>query len=295
MVIGPAEIRKRARRLRERLESCAICPHACKANRLAGEKGKCGIGSEIAVSSFGPHFGEEAPLTGSGGSGTIFFTFCNLDCLFCQNFEISHLGEGETVPAERVARMMLSLQSQGCHNVNLVSPTHQIAGIVEALALAAEGGLKLPIVYNSGGFDSVPVLKELDGIMDIYMPDAKYADEGPAGELSGAETYPAANRAALREMHRQVGDLFMDDRGIALRGLLVRHLVLPNGLAGTRKVTDFIAKEISADTYFNVMDQYRPCFKAAGRKDVGRRPRPEEMETAFEEARAAGLHRFDEP
>jgi putative pyruvate formate lyase activating enzyme len=201
------------------------------------------------VSSYGPHFGEEAPLVGRGGSGTIFFTHWNLHCIFCQNYTISQLGEGSPVSNEQLAQMMLSLQEKGCHNINLVSPTHVVPFILEALEVAIEKGLRLPIVYNSGGYDSVETLRLLDGVVDIYMPDMKYADTEIGKELSGVKDYPEVNRAAVKEMHRQVGDLQRDASGMAGRGLLVRHLVLPGGLAGTEKIVRFLARDISTDTY----------------------------------------------
>ena len=214
------------------------------------------------VSSYGPHFGEEAPLVGRHGSGTIFFTYCNLQCVFCQNYAISQLGEGIAVSKEELARMMLSLQAKGCHNINLVSPTHVVPYILDALEIAVSAGLSLPLVYNTGGYDSVETLELLDGIVDIYMPDMKYSDERIAEQLSGVKDYPKLNRAAVKEMHRQVGDLQMDEQGVAGRGLLVRHLVLPNQLAGTREVVRFLAQEVSPNTYLNIMAQYHPCHKA---------------------------------
>jgi putative pyruvate formate lyase activating enzyme len=215
------------------------------------------------VSSYGPHFGEEAPLVGRHGSGTIFFTYCNLHCAFCQNYTISQLGEGSPVSPEALAGMMLSLQVKGCHNINLVSPTHVVPYILEALALAAAKGLRLPLVYNTGGYDSLETLKLLDGVIDIYMPDMKYSDGQTAQELSDIRDYPEVNQAAVKEMHRQVGDLLTDESGVATRGLLVRHLVLPDGLAGTEGVVKFLAEEISPNTYLNVMAQYHPCYHAA--------------------------------
>ena len=209
------------------------------------------------VSSYGPHFGEEAPLVGSHGSGTIFFTYCNLRCIFCQNYTISQLGEGDAIDREELARIMLSLQAMGCHNINLVSPTHVVPYILDALELAAGIGLYLPLVYNSGGYDSVETLELLDGIVDIYMPDMKYSDEETAEQLSGIKDYPRLNRAAVKEMHRQVGDLKLDEQGVAQCGLLVRHLVLPHNLAGTREVVRFLAQEVSSNTYLNIMAQYR--------------------------------------
>ena len=253
------KLAERVEAARALLETCRVCPRCCGTNRLDGDVGKCRTANEAMVSSYGPHFGEESPLVGKYGSGTIFFTNCNLRCLFCQNYSISQLGEGERVSKEELALMMLSLQARGCHNINLVSPTHVVPQILEALDIAVESGLHVPLVYNTGGYDSVETLSILDGIVDIYMPDMKYGDENIARELSGIENYPQVNKAAIREMHRQVGDLQTSQEGVAQRGLLVRHLVLPKGLAGTKDVVDFIAKEISANTYVNIMAQYHPC------------------------------------
>jgi len=246
------------------------------------------------VSSYGPHFGEESPLVGKYGSGTIFFTNCNLRCLFCQNYSISQLGEGERVSKEELALMMLSLQARGCHNINLVSPTHVVPQILEALDIAVESGLHVPLVYNTGGYDSVETLSILDGIVDIYMPDMKYGDENIARELSGIENYPQVNKAAIREMHRQVGDLQTSQEGVAQRGLLVRHLVLPKGLAGTKDVVDFIAKEISPNTYVNIMAQYHPCYKAHEIPSLAVRISKAELREAVELAHQAGLSRLDQ-
>jgi putative pyruvate formate lyase activating enzyme len=245
------------------------------------------------VSSYGPHFGEEAPLVGRHGSGTIFFTYCNLHCLFCQNYTISQLGEGSPVNSEQLAGMMLSLQDRGCHNINLVSPTHVVPYILEALELAAAKGLCLPLVYNTGGYDAIETLKLLDGIVDIYMPDMKYSDEKIAEEFSGIKSYPEINRAAVREMHRQVGDLQLDKQGVARRGLLVRHLVLPNRLAGTGGVVGFIAREISADTYLNIMAQYHPYHKAFDTPRLARPLTEHEFEEAIDLAHEHGLYRLD--
>ena len=248
------------------------------------------------VSSFFPHMGEEDPLRGARGSGTIFFSNCNLRCQYCQNYEISQEGQGQLVDAEDIAVMMLTLQSMGCHNINFVSPSHVVAQIIEAVHLAAQRGLRLPLVYNTGGYDSMAALTLLDGIVDIYMPDMKYADAETAERYSKIKDYPARNQAAVKEMHRQVGDLRMDEGGVALRGLLVRHLVLPGGLAGTGAITRFLAEEVSAETYINIMGQYRPEYKAR-REDMGplsRRVTAEEIAEAYELARQAGLHRFDE-
>ncbi len=277
------------------LSDCRVCPRQCGVNRLAGECGECRVTTQAIVSSYGPHFGEEAPLVGSNGSGTIFFTYCNLNCVFCQNYSISQLGEGSAVNREQLAKVMLSLQSRGCHNLNLGSPTHVVPHVIEALELAIEMGLHLPIVYNSGGYDSVETLKLLDGIIDIYMPDMKYSDEKTAAHFSGIENYPAVNRAADKEMHRQVGDLKMDKRYIAQRGLLVRHLVLPNRLAGTGEIVRFLAQEISTNTYLNVMAQYHPDYKAFDIPQLASPVTRDEFNEAVDLAHRHGLHRLDSP
>jgi putative pyruvate formate lyase activating enzyme len=275
------------------LESCSVCPRSCSVNRLAGDVGKCRTPREALVSSYGPHFGEEAPLVGRHGSGTIFFTNCNLMCLFCQNYSISQLGEGHKVSKGELADMMLFLQAKGCHNINLVSPTHVVPQILEALEIAVESGLHLPLVYNSGGYDSVETLRILDGIVDIYMPDMKYDDEETASELSGIENYPEINKAAIKEMHRQTGDLEINEEGVAQRGLLVRHLVLPQGLAGTKGIVNFLSDEISRNTYVNIMDQYHPCYKAFQIPGLERRISSTEFREALSLAREVGLSRLD--
>lgn len=275
------------------LEECYLCPRQCRVNRLAGEKGKCHITDQVMVSSYGPHFGEEAPLVGSQGSGTIFFTYCNLRCLFCQNYTISQLGDGNKVGKDELADMMLSLQDKGCHNINVVTPTHVVPYILDALELAASRGLNIPLVYNTGGYDSLETLKLLDGVVDIYMPDMKYSDGKTAEQFSGIKDYPEANRAAIKEMHRQVGDLQINDQGVAQRGLLVRHLVLPNRLAGTEEIVRFLAREISTYTYLNIMAQYRPSYKASTAPLVSRPPAREEFNEAITLAHQHGLHRLD--
>ncbi len=299
LALRVGELARRVRAARARLAHCDICPRCCGVDRLGGELGACHTGGRAVVASAGPHFGEERPLVGRGGSGTIFFGWCNLNCLYCQNYELSQLGEGRVEPAggavtaRQLAAMMLHLQEIGCHNINLVSPSHVAPQILEALSLAARDGLHLPLVYNTGGYDSLDTLALLDGIVDIYMPDMKYADAGIAERYSGIKDYPSINRAAVREMHRQVGDLVFDERGVATRGLLVRHLVLPEGLAGTREVVRFLAR-LSPDTYLNVMDQYRPCYKARSLPPLDRRITREEYATAVRLAQAAGLRRFDD-
>lgn len=285
-------LRRRLLALEALTAECRLCPRVCRARRFRGETGMCGVGSQAVVSSYGPHFGEEKPLVGRGGSGTIFLARCNLRCVYCQNFEISQHGHGEPTSPESVARIMLELQRLGCYNINFVTPTHQIFHILQALPIAIEGGLALPLVYNCGGYESVETLRLLDGLVDIYMPDFKYADAEVAQRYSGVEDYPRAAKAALREMHRQVGDLELDARGVARRGLLVRHLVLPDDLAGTGEVAAFLA-ELSSQTYVNIMGQYRPCHRSHEHRALARRPSAAEMERAFRSARAAGLHRFD--
>jgi putative pyruvate formate lyase activating enzyme len=280
----------RARRL---LQACHLCPCHCGINRLAAESGQCHITRQAIVSSYGPHFGEESPLVGRHGSGTIFFAYCNLSCLYCQNYSISQLGEGSIVTKEELAEMMLSLQRRGCHNINLVSPSHVVPYILEALEIAAGSGLHLPLVYNSGGYDATETLKLLDRIIDIYMPDMKYSDNKTGERLSGVKDYPRVNRAAVREMHRQVGDLEIDDSGVAQRGLLVRHLVLPCKLAGTREIVSFLAREISTRTYLNIMAQYHPCYQAFNRPQLARPLSQAEFAEATNLAHQQGLYRLD--
>jgi putative pyruvate formate lyase activating enzyme len=271
------------------MNPCMLCPRKCKTNRSNGEIGFCGISDMPVVSSVGPHFGEESVLVGSGGSGTIFFAGCNLGCMFCQNFDISHHRHGQQVTIEQLAQSMLELANRGCSNINFVTPTHVIPAIVAAIELARKKGLTLPVVYNTGGYDSVETLKLLAGFVDIYMPDMKYSDSAVADELSTAADYPQVNRAAVKEMHRQVGDLQMK-KGLATRGLLVRHLVLPNQLAGSAKIIDFLAEEISPTTAINVMDQYRPCYKASSHPRINRWPTPEEIESVCQYAIEKGLN-----
>jgi putative pyruvate formate lyase activating enzyme len=275
------------------LENCRLCPRQCKVNRLTDEKGICRTGCSAIVSSYNAHFGEEGPLVGSHGSGTIFFTNCNLLCVFCQNWEISHLGIGEEVSSEALALMMLDLKRQGCHNINFVTPTHVVPQILEALTYAVEGGLDLPLIYNTGGYDSVETLKLLDGIFDIYMPDFKFWDDGTARRYLKAPDYPGVAKEALREMHRQVGDLVVDEEGIATRGILLRHLVMPGGLAGTKDIMHFVAREISADTYVNIMDQYRPCGTARRCPPIDRSITAGEYEEALAAVRREGITRLD--
>lgn len=273
------------------LKSCQICPRRCQANRLEDERGYCRTGRWARVASYTPHFGEEPPLVGRSGSGTIFFSGCNLSCVFCQNWDISQEDQGHEVKTEEMARMMLALQDGGCHNINLVTPTHVVPQILEALVFAREEGLSVPLVYNSGGYDSAETLRLLDGIIDIYMPDAKYGSDGPAQKYSGAPGYTTVMKEALKEMHRQVGDLQMDEEGIALQGLLVRHLVLPTGTAGTEEVVRFISQEISVHTYLNVMAQFRPEYQACRYPELSRAITAREYAQALGLAQSAGLVR----
>ena len=281
------------KRLWSLLRSCVLCPHRCRVDRLAGETGKCHTGSRAIVYNYFPHFGEESPLVGDCGSGAIFFSFCNLACCFCQNWEISHGGEGLELQSEHVATMMLELQAMGCANINLVTPSHVVPQIVTAVRLAREQGLHLPLVYNCGGYERVATLRELEGIIDIYMPDFKFWSSASAARYCGAEDYPERARAALREMHRQVGDLSIDRDGLARRGLLVRHLVLPGLEQESGAILKFLAQEISQETYVNIMDQYRPCGTAVGDPRLGDELEREQWLRVLRAARAAGLHRFD--
>ena len=288
------ELKRRVAEAYTRLEACDICARECGVNRRQSAEGAgCHTGELALVSSYGPHFGEEDPLVGTGGSGTIFFTWCNLKCQFCQNADISQMGQGHEVEPEELATMMLSLQSQGCHNINFVSPSHVVPQILAGLLIAAQAGLRVPLVYNSGGYDSLKTLAILDGVVDIYMPDMKYADADVAKRYSKISNYPAVNQAAVKEMHRQVGDLATDDRGVAQRGLLIRHLVLPRRLAGTAEIARFLRDEISADTYINVMQQYRPCYLAHELPALDRRITDSEYSEAVRLAQEAGL-RLDE-
>ncbi len=281
-------------RLLSMLEKCSLCPRQCGANRLRNETCTCGVGRLAIVSSAHPHFGEESVLVGKSGSGTIFFAGCNLKCTFCQNYEISHDLQGSELEPEKLASLMLRIEDLGCHNLNLVTPTHVVPQTIEALEIAIEHGFDLPIVYNTGGYDSVETLKLLDGIIDIYMPDIKFFDEEVSERLTGARDYPRVVRRAIAEMHGQVGDLSVSENGIARRGLLVRHLVLPGMMEDTERIVSFIAQEISPHTFINIMNQYRPEYRAASFPPLDRRTTLDEWREAIRIARAAGLHRFDE-
>ncbi len=286
-------LKDKIQRARQHLRACTLCPRQCGVNRLEGETGVCNTGESALVASFNAHFGEESPLVGRNGSGTIFFTHCNLMCNFCQNYDISHESAGQQVVDEQLADMMVSLQKAGCHNINFVTPTHVIYPLLVALPIAIEKGLSVPLVYNSGGYDAVESLKILDGVIDIYMPDFKFWDAAIAKQTCDAEDYPDVARKAVLEMHRQVGDLKIDSGGVAQRGLLVRHLVLPQDLAGTRMVMRFIAREVSKDTYVNIMPQYRPCGRAHEVQALSKSLSTADYQKALISAEKEGVTRLD--
>ena len=285
------ELQQRGRLLKEFLKECRLCPRACGVNRLSAEIGVCQAGLELEVSSAFPHFGEEPPLVGYHGSGTIFLTHCNLRCIFCQNYDISHLGTGKPMTSSDMARVMVRLQEMGCHNINFVTPTHYTPQIVASLPEAIEMGLRLPIVYNCSGYESLEVVRLLEGVVDIYMPDAKYLDSKRSKQFSNAPDYPGVLKEILKEMHRQVGDLTVDSKGIAERGLLIRHLVMPHGVASSEAVLRFIAEEISIHSYVNVMDQYRPEYRAHECPEINRRVTQKEYLEATQWAKRYQLYR----
>lgn len=290
--LSKKELNQRIERLFKILENCQLCPRRCRINRLKKERGFCQLGEKPKVSAYHPHYGEELVLVGRGGSGTIFFTSCNLACLYCQNYEISQLRIGQEVSFERLAEIMLELQNQGCHNINLVTPTPQVSQIIKAFSLAREKGLKIPLVYNTNGYDSVETLKLLRGIVDIYMPDLKYSDEKIAFKYSQAPAYFKVMKKAIKEMYHQVGDLVINNEGIAVRGLLARHLILPNSLAGSKKIFEFLAKEISPKTFLNIMDQYYPTFRAKEFPELARPINQKEYNQAIKLAKEFGLKRL---
>ena len=286
---------KRIEQARNILKNCRLCPRRCGVDRLDGQIGVCKTAAKAWVSSFNPHFGEEAPLVGTGGSGTIFFTHCNLMCVFCQNYDISHQGCGQEAESDQLAAVMIELQQSGCHNINFVTPSHVVPQILEALEIAVAAGLRLPLVFNSGGYDRVSTLRMLDGVIDIYMPDFKFWDEKIAADTCDAPDYPAVARRALIEMHRQVGDLRIDESGVASRGLLIRHLVLPGNMAGTREVMRFIAGSVSTDSYVNIMAQYRPCGRSHEVEGLDDYPTTADYTEAVRAAKEEGIRRLDRP
>jgi len=279
-----------AQELFESLSSCRLCPRNCGVNRLKGERGFCGADADLVVSSYGPHFGEEPPLVGYGGSGTVFLTFCNLKCVFCQNYDISHLGYGEVISTDDMADVMLYLQRRGCHNINFVTPTHFVPQILLSVYKAAMKGLNIPLVYNCSGYESLEVIEKLSGFIDIYMPDIKFFDKRACEKYLGAPDYPEVVKKVVKKMHEQVGDLVIED-GIAVKGLLVRHLVMPGYVEDSKKILDFVCREISPDTYINIMDQYRPLFRAHEFKEIARRPASYEYAEVVSYAESIGLRR----
>jgi putative pyruvate formate lyase activating enzyme len=291
-LLTAGELKRRVEQATSRLSKCDLCPWVCKVDRHAGQLGFCRTGVRARVSSYAPHLGEENVLRGWRGSGTIFFSRCNLRCQYCQNYDVSQTDAGREVEPDDLASMMLELQALGCHNINFVSPSHVLPQLLAAVQIAARGGLCLPLVYNSGGYDSISALELLDGVVDIYMPDMKYAADGTGRRYSLIPNYPRVNQAAVREMYRQVGDLQVDEWGLARRGLLVRHLVLPDNLAGSDQIIGFLANEISTHTFLNLMDQYRPAYKAHLFPELRRRLHRSEFEEARRMAQRAGLDRL---
>ena len=288
------ELKKRGEELWKMMKSCSLCPRECGVNRLAGEEGFCRATAQLEISSYHPHFGEEEPLVGKGGSGTIFLTNCGLRCVFCINWEVSHQGSGTPQRIEDMAKMMLALQKIGCHNINVVTPTHYSPHIVRALDRAAGNGLRLPLVYNTCGWERLDILKILDGIVDIYLPDFKYSSNKMAEKYSsGANTYVELTKAGLLEMHRQVGIAKPASDGLMYRGLMIRHLVMPSGVSGAKGVIEWIAVNLPKDTYLNIMSQYRPMYKAFDYPDISRRITRDEYSKALEWARKAGLTNLD--
>ncbi|MBN1699652.1 MAG: 4Fe-4S cluster-binding domain-containing protein [Spirochaetales bacterium] len=274
------------------LQHCNVCPNFCEVDRLRGKKGKCRSGRDIVISSANLHYGEEPVLVGKGGSGTIFFTACNLSCVFCQNYDISQLDYGKTISRQELITIMFHLQLRGAENINLVSPTHQAPQIFEAIVTARKKGLRLPVVYNCGGYENPDFIRELDGLVDIYMPDFKYGRNEAGERYSCVKQYTDYCMKSLLEMQRQVGSLKLDASHVARRGLLVRHLVLPEGTAFSKEVIDFIADSISVDTYLNIMDQYRPAYNAADYPPLKRRPFRYEIDEVAEYAKKRGLKRI---
>ncbi len=292
-LLASGELEKRIKSAHGLLSHCMLCPWKCGVDRIAGELGECKTGSTARVNSFMPHHGEERPLRGRYGSGTIFFSGCNMHCQFCQNADISQENYGMQVSADKISAMMLDLQTRDCHNINLVSPTHVVPQILDALLIAAQKGLRLPLVYNTGGYDAINTLKLLDGIVDIYMPDMKYADAETAKKYSLIPDYPYHNQKAVKEMHCQVGDLELDNNGIAMQGLLVRHLVLPNNNSGIKAVMGFLSQNISINTYVNIMDQYRPEYHARQFPEVFHLVSADEFQAAVDMAIDFGIERID--
>jgi putative pyruvate formate lyase activating enzyme len=289
-LLKTGELDRRAKALRSIYDSCRLCPRACGANRNQGEKGVCKTAARVKVTSWGPHHGEEKPLSGWKGSGTVFFSNCNLLCVFCQNWQINHRGDGSGASDEDVGRIFLQVQDAGCHNLNLVTPTHIVPNLISALAWAARRGFSLPVVYNCGGYEGLEAVKLLDGIVDIHLPDYKYLDDAVGRRLTAnAAGYPEAAAAAITEMQRQVGELVVDESGVALRGLIIRHLVLPENLAGTDRFARWVVEKLGPRTWVNIMAQYRPEHRAREFPPLDRRTTRGEFEQALAWAREAGL------
>jgi len=291
-LLKSGELKERSEAAAEMLQACKLCPHLCGIDRARGEKGMCQAGRYVVVNSVCPHFGEERVLVGEHGSGTIFFGYCNLKCVFCQNFELSARGQGHEITVEELANAMLQLQKIGCHNINFVSPTHFAAQIIQGVEIAAEKGLNIPLVYNTGGFDTVETLRILEGVIDIFMPDIKFFTEDAALKYLRVKGYPQAVKDAIKEMHRQVGDLKTDEQGLAYRGLLVRHLVMPGGLAGSGEIMRFLVEEVSPHTFVNIMRQYHPSHLADKYPEINRRITRQEFAKAVDTAKEAGLYRI---
>ncbi|HIA32288.1 MAG TPA: radical SAM protein [Nitrospinaceae bacterium] len=289
------ELYRRSRAAIKLLENCRVCPRDCEVNRLKNEMALCKTGRHAIVSSAFPHFGEEDCLRGTNGSGTIFFSMCNLKCVFCQNYDISQEGEGDEITPEQLSLMMVDLQKQGCHNINFVTPEHVVPQILEALPIAVQLGLRIPLVYNTGAYDSMDSMRLMDGVVDIYMPDFKYWDSGLSKKYLIAKNYPDAARQVIKEMHRQVGDLVFDENGLAKRGILVRHLVMPGTIEDAQHIMRHLAREISPHTYVNVMSQYRPAGKVSEKKypEINRKITHGEVEATVSIAKKEGLYRFD--
>jgi putative pyruvate formate lyase activating enzyme len=290
-VMKVKDIKERIEKAHDLLKECAVCPRECGVNRLEGEMGLCGIGKNPKVASHNVHYGEEPPISGAKGSGTIFFSGCNLRCRYCQNFPISQLRNGQETNAEGLAKMMLHLQTKGCHNVNLVTPSHVVPQILQALSIAWEKGFDLPLVYNTSGYDAMESLRLLEGIIDVYLPDMRYSANRIAKRLSSVENYVEVNRKAIKEMYRQVGDLETDEDGIARKGLIIRHLILPDSLAGSDRTFRFIREEISDKVRLSLMGQYFPSYRAGECVSIDRKITPEEYESVLESFFESGLSR----
>lgn len=291
--LSRGELEEKAEAAFKMLENCTLCPRHCKVNRIKGDKGFCKTADSPLIASYGPHYGEETPLVGSGGSGTIFFSNCNLGCIYCQNYSLSHMGEADEITIETLANIMVSLCNRGCSNINFVTPTHQVPMILQALIPAVDMGLNVPLVYNCGGYESLETIDILNGIIDIYMPDFKYSDNNEGNRYSLVPDYTERAKETIKLMHKQVGDLMIGENGTAKCGLLVRHLVLPDNIAGSKNVLDYIANEISLNTYVNIMDQYHPCYKAHEDIRLNRRLTKKELTTALDHAKKLGLKRLD--